>query len=632
MATYGASIPAKVYRQLGYDVYTRHRLAHVLARALDYVGMRFLDALAPYNILDPSNAELNDPSHTVSTRAAIFLFDFPSTETFGLRFAGEGSDRAYRPVFVLSLGGAQDATTAVSVNGAIISFQVGFRPDVVNFGLSDIVTFNSLRNSPTNFNGLSDGAYTSGNIADLGRYFSMPSLANWRPHSGGSFTTTTSTLQVRHINVYLGPGGLMLCGGTNDQTQDKNGLFDLWNFWCFFGGERIPNRQKLPINDPELTRICPVIPCYGKTGANPGTADATWRISATYSPVGTAAPQLLAVQTGARNSLADGQSAQAGLYALDLLDFRFASLSSFPTVVSPTIVANAPRNLLSPVIVRPLNGFETVGPGTTGKYYPVTDDGVYDLQTWEHLYYAANFRTSDASLSMGEVTDPDTGIKWWGHWWNDWTCACAFRLGASYDITGTLPTKSYGTATVHTWDFSGVSVVDGVNIPAGAGIPSITNVDFFFSSGSVGAWAQVASQDYFESSITTATASQPSMDFVIDWPAGVDQRRQIEVSFSAFLRGGQENNAAHTLTVEVESVYHNASTFLTIFTMQASGANAGNPSHNYTNRGTFRIPVGALGRDGKIRFRVRHIRTSTAGTNPETARFGGLSLSFRQWQ
>lgn len=632
MATYGASIPAKVYRQLGYGVYTRHGLAHVLARALDYVGMRFLDALAPYNILDPANAESNDASHTVSGRAAIFVFDFPTSETFSLRFTGEVADRVYRPCFIMSLGGSQDTNTAINGNGVLISFHVGFRPDAGTFGLSDIVTFNSLRNLPASFNGLADGGYANGNVEDLGRYFSCPSLGNWRPYSGGSYTLTTATLQVRHITVYLGPGGLMLCGGTNDQTQDKTGLFDLWNLWCYFGGERIPNRQRLPINDPELTRICPVIAAFGRTGATPASGDATWRETATYSPVGISRPVLLAVQYGTRNSLADAQAVYAGLYALDLLDLRFGAVSTFPSNLSPRIVSTVPRNLLSPLVIAPFGGFESTGPGATGKYYPHTDDGIYPLQTWEDMYYSPDFRTSDASLAIGEVTDPDTSVKWWGHWWNDWTCAVAFKLGASYDTTGTLPTKSYGTATVHTWDFSGVTVSDGVDIPAGAGIPSITNIDYFFTSGSVGAWAQVASQDYFESSIATATASQPSMDFVINWPAGVDQRYQIEVGFSAFLRGGQENNAAHSFEIQVESVSHNTSTFVTVFTMQSAGANAGNASYNYTDRGAFRIPVGALNREGKIRFRVRHIRTSTAGTNPETARFGGLSLSFKRWQ
>lgn len=625
MATYGASIPAKVFRQFGFVNYTRHGLAHVLARALDYVGMKFCDAIAPYNILDPANAESADAGHTTSGRAVIFVFDFPTTENFALRVTGEASDRLYRPCFVMSLTGCADATTSAGVAGAQITFQVAFRPDRTNFGLTDIVTNNFLRATPASFNGLADATSNSGSVNDLGRYFSMPNRANWRPYSGGSYAININTIQVRHLCVYLGPGGLMLCGGTNDQTQDKSGLFDLWNFIGFFGGERIPNRQRLPINDPELNRICPLMGVYPSSGSN-----AAW---GSYGPTtGNAVTRLMAVQYSNRNSLTDAQEVSGRLYSLDMLDYRLGSLQVFPSVISPQIVANVPRNLLSPVVVVPGLGTEVSGPYPLGTYYPTTSDGAAVLQTWEDFYYAPSFRTSDASLTMGEITDPDTSIKWWGHWWNDHSASCAFKLGASYSTTATLPTKAYGTATVSTWDFSGVSVSSGVDVPAGAGIPSITNVTSFYSSGTVGAFAQVASNDYFESVISTATASQPSMDFVIDWPAGVDTNYQVELSFSAFLRGGQENNAAHTLTIEYESVTHSASTFVTIFTMQSAGANAGNASYNYTNRGTMRIPVGALTRDGKIRFRVRHIRTSTSGTNPETARFGGMSLSFKRWQ
>lgn len=628
MATYGASIPAKVFRQFGFVNYTRHGLAHVIARALDYVGMKFCDAIAPYNILDPANAESSDVSHTVNTRAAIFVFDFPTTETFSLRFSGEAADRLYRPCFVMSLTGAQDSAMGASVGGQLISFQVAFRPDRVNFSQSDLVTFNSLRASPAAFNGLADGSYNAGTICDVGRYFTMPSRTNWRPYSGGSYVTATNLLQVRHLCVYLGPGGLMLCGGSNDQTQDKSGLFDLWNTWVFFGGERIPNRQKLPINDPELTRICPAMQIFGNTSIN-----ATWRWSASYDPsTGGARVYGLAAQYADRNSLADGQVVAIDLNCLDLADLRFGQSASFPTLLSPQIVSNVPRNLLSPLVLNVYQGYETAGPGALGKYFPMTSDGVYSLNSWENCYYSPSFRTSDASLTMGEITDPDTGLKWWGHWWNDFTNACAFKLGATYDTTATLPTKSYGASTIHTWDFSGVSVTDGVDVPAGAGIPAITNVDFFFTSGAVGPWAQVASNDYFESSITTATISSPSMDFVIDWPAGVDMTYQVELSFSAFLRGGVENNANHTMFVEAEVPYANGSLYVTLFTMQAAGANAGNASYNYTNRGTFRLPVGSLGRDGKIRFRVRHVRAATAGTNPETARFGSLSLTFKKWQ
>ncbi len=624
MATYGASIAPKVFRQTGYALYTRKGLAAQIARALDAVGMQFCDAIAPYNILDPTLSESSIGE--ASTEAAVFVFDFPTTEYFSLRWTNEAADRQYRPCFVMTTCAATNITSAASASNWL-GFHLAFRPNQKNFSLTDITSFNSLRNSPTIFHGLAEsgGGFTT---LDLGRQLGCPTMTSWKPYAAYALSNQLATMQVRNITAHLGPGGLFVSGGSNDQTQDKTGLFDLFNIVCFFGGERIPNRSKLSGSDPELPRFCPVMQLQAHTNN-----DVTWYDTRRQGPNDSRRVLSLAVQQGTRNSLQDGQAVYTPLYALDLLDKRLGDIATFPTYVSPTIVSSVPRNLLSPVVVVPRLGFTTSSPAPTGNYYPMTADGAASLQTWEDFYYAPSFRTSDPQLAIGEVTDPDTSIKWWGHWINDCSAAVAYKLGSSYTFLSTLPTKSYGGTITSTWDFSNVTVVSGVDIPIGTGIQSITNVSYAYISGTTGAFAQVTgpNQDYFQSSIGL-TLSNPSAVFLFDYPSSVDELYQVEVTFSAFLRGGQENNVNHTLSLEYQTNTLDAATWQSFFSMQSAGANTGNASWNYTNRGTFRLRLGAVGTNGKVKFRVNCNRNSSSGTNPQLAQVGGISLVFKKWQ
>lgn len=643
MGTYGASIPAKVFRETTATQYTRSAFATRIARALDAVGMIFLDAIAPYNILDPSNAEDNRTgggsgpwtgNFAVNNAASIFLFDFPTTEYFELLWNLEASTRQYRPCIALVLGNNNNNDTSASVQSVNIGIHLVVRPNTNNFDLGNCYTFNRLRAAgPTSYVGLASSTTSNGGCVDLGRYLGMPNLTSWKPYSsyGG---TPQSLLTVRSLCTYLGPGGLLIAAGTNSDAQDKTGLFDICNVVFPIAGERIPNRQKLSANDPELNRVCPVFQWFVKTSQTN-----TW-YSSLNGPLSICRFVHPAVQYSSRNSVQDGQSAYCDMYSLDNLDYRSGTVATFPhSVVSPVVISGTARNILSPLVVTPGTGFTTVGPGQFGRYYNVSSDGTIGLGTWTDYYYAPSFRTSDPSLPIGEVTDPDTGIKWWGHWASDFSSSCAFKLGASYTSLSVLPTKSYGSPTTVPWDFTIPTITTGVDIPIQTGIPSITKVDYVNISGGVGLWAKNSSANTFNSTSTVGSSKSQAIQFEFDWPAGVDPSYQVEITFSAYLRGGIENNASYVLLLQFmtpndylqTTTLTDTASWSTLFTMQSAGTNTGNSSYNYTNRGTFRCAFGGP-RNGNGRIRLRFAANcSTGGSASNDARVGDISLIFKKW-
>lgn len=632
MPDFGASIPAKVYQRFGYVNYTRRELAQELARALDAVGMVFHEATSSWNILDPAT---NVSAYTDQTngQAGFFFFTFPTAETFERQAAGSAEIVQYKPCIVMVLGGGTDGVsyTQAVYPGVHIEFHLAmFRATDGAPSMANAIGFNTLRNAPTAMRGFHAATYSDAQAGDLNRYQSWPRLTYWKPYPGSAWTTVNQLLQVKSVTVHLGPGGLIIAGGAADNPADKANIASLFNYICVFGGKRVPNRARLPANDKELTRFCPVHEWFA------GVYDSTYFTSADGPRSRIRFVDLFA-QYGDRDSLADYQALYTEVHALDLFDQRYGTLGSFPTVISPRIIGGVARNILSPLVLVPRTGYETLTT-TQGFFYPRTEDGVYDLQTWEDMYYTDTFRTSDPSLPLGENVDPDTGTKWWGHYLPVVANMCAYKLGASYDAMSTLPVRAYGTDVVHAYDFTNVTVVSGVANPVGNGLASAVTVTMVQISGSQGAFSKVAGQNYFESTFTSSYPHSVGMEFEIDLPAGIDSRWLPVVNVSAYLRGGRADTPAQCFAqFDVRPNYANNpgwSGWQTI--AYAAGSNTGHAMYTYAPRDPAALRAQSSNSDAsvfKIRFRISHYITSnTSVTYPQTFRVGDISLSFRRWQ
>ncbi len=627
MPDFGASIPPKVYQRFGYVDYSRRELAIEIARGLDAVGMQFHEATSTYNILDPSMATTSRPDN-VNGNCASFFFTFPTAETFERRPAGAAAVQ-YRPCLVMAMGGGMDSSSYIGPTRAAghIHLSIAIFPADQPPSIQNIITFNTLRNSPTAWRGLYQD-YNDGSDMNLNRYISVPNHGSWKPYADSAMVNWVKPLQVKSLTIHLGPGGLIIAGGRADSPSDKTNISALFNYICVFGGKRIPNRARLPVNDPELSRVCPVLEWYAYTGG-----EATW--GTVTGPTSTMRFVNLFAQYDTRDSLADGQGVYTYAYALDLADNRFGAISTFPSIISPRTIAGVARNVLSPVVLRPLTGYEG-SDANYGYFYPRTSDGVYDLTSWEDMYYTDTFRTTDPSMPVGENTDPDTGDKWWGHYLTDASCMCAYKLGASYTAMSTLPVRSYGADVVHTYDFTNITVVSGQQIPAGAGIATPVTVTYTQAQGSLGTFTKPAGQNYFTSDIPYSnTAHAPCIEFEIDLPPGIDTRWVPVFNSSGFLRGGTMDNATYNyVNLEYYPNWLNNPGWGGIVThLFASGANTGHASYNYAVLPP-RMLSGAHANNSpatyKLRFRFRHYYYQY---QPLVGfRLGDISISFRRWQ
>jgi hypothetical protein len=646
MGAFGQSIPAKAYEQVGYENHSRRSFVRKLLLALRTVGMVFhsgLSDMVPGNESNTAYSWLdsaNDSSDPGTSYHYAFVFTYPTSETFDVvrDYTGVSYTRKYKPCIVVCVSAyAGTGSTAGNVDysacnvylepGAIPVSDDGPFHNATQFGFADILTDNRFRNvAGQSYNatslyslvGPSNSTAFSPGKGGLRVY-----LDNWIPYGTSSLGSRVNLLTTRYWYLYLGPGGLYIQCGTGDTPQDAARRDVLNGAFIFLGG-RIPYRAPAPANDPNYRTMCPVLPVYmtdATLTSNGNTAN--WFKSRS---VYTRSADYLADPTAPRtyDSLANDESYGWHLFTLRRNDNWQRSFASYlyPDQASPAADSSGlGRNFMDRLIVGASNGIET-GKFLNYPWWDGSNDTTTTRRDWRTMWDVPSVRVSDATMAEGEFTDPDTGKMWLSRRMPITPCTLCFDCTGLVK-TSTLVSPVLGAPTTLTYDLTNVasfvstppSTGYGSNPPTLTGgvtdalLPSTMWFNSYYNSGSVGAWAKVVGQDYFESTIPNGSVAAPVLYVTIDIPPGYDSRYEFGLLFKAFARGS--GTAGNILLLQTHAP-NNSTTYAVLANLQNAGATTGHASYNYVDRAESRLIVGPDldWSSGKLNFYITNQKTS----------------------
>lgn len=644
MSAYGQSIPAKAYLEYTTLSLTRQAFVNRICRMMDAVGMVYLESMElgrrtmanTTNLLDPANAEVHANASGFAT--SLLAFDYPTSETFVIKGI------AYRPFVYIALDGQALAATA---SEAYMIRQVNVRHGLrlagpvfdwsacLNWnkltGLTDMAGFLPSASQNTTY-GMA--GHTTPPYTDIHSGMGA-ALASWKISSSDATTPSAVLLTATRWFAYLGPAGFVLSVGSGDATaaQDKSSAFNIMNVMFLFGGARLPNRARAIGVDYNINRIDPIIfiPAY----ASASRYDAEGRMY-----------HLLAVQHDLKSSVTDGQPVYCRLYNFDNAD---AYLSPEPNrrvqmrpIPSPRLVNGAGRHVLSRVVCLPVTGYTLFG--AQYSYCPYDDDYNISLHTWADAFTPLSVRFTDNRAPFGLLTDPDTGIPWWIHYWNAADTGIAL-LATGLTQISTLPTRAYGAATSYAFATIPGPLPAVTTVGQIASSPSALYAYLRYNSGTTGQWT--LSGNNLTSTILAATTSEPVVRLEFDLPAG-DVGDRWMLQFDASLRGGTENSASMPLSVDVYDNFRLSGTiagWTSIATYLPAGVNTGHSSYTFSTRTTVPLRIGPSGANTDTSYgaastivsgtrlivQFRLAKSATGGTDL-VATIGNFVLLRSRWQ
>jgi hypothetical protein len=659
MATFGQSIPVKILEMTTQETHSRQSFVRKLIRALVSVGMVFHAAPTAdgWSLLDTTLDDATDRFGQSTGR--VFIFTYPTSETFDRVVSYNGTDYTvpYKPCLCLCVSAWVDTSARSSLNsdmnvylepGAIPAGDVGPFVYARQFALLDVMNDNAFRNV-ANQAGMG-GNYTHNlvvrntftTVLAAGRTGRRAGIDNWAPYGTGT-GSKTALLTTRYWYLYLGPGGLYIQVGSSNEVGSDLRL-DVLNTAFIFAGQRIANRAA--VSDPNVRHVCPVLAWDMSADTtlqeSNGIAGAV-RLRSLY----VRRSNKLAPSSDPRtyDSAANGEDVASYVYAIRRLDRRYNDNSHWmrPFDESPKLVGGVGTSVLDRLMLADnygLNGLTSAArPGDVQWFdaaYGTTQNTL--SATWDAFWYIPGVRVTDAIIPAGEFTNPSTS--------DVWIARRAYATPATLCFLANSPTRlsafptnwttTSGTQTF-TYNFTGYTARNSAPTSAqplpsgcaattgtpnsGSGLASPVYDIENFLSGTTGTWAVVGGQNYWQSVVSTVT-SQPALQMYFDIPSGADTTYDLKLSFSASLRGGVENNATYTLYFQVFDVAANG--WYTMFTMQSAGANAGNASYTYTNRGSFAMQP-HYQEGGRLLCRWVHNHGSAGAA--ATAQIGDISIT-----
>lgn len=389
--SYGQSIPAKVVWDKTVRRVTRAAYCHAMAKALVAAGMKFLPCVSEYDFLDAKNEE---GEHDAGGQYAMnAFFDFPTSETFtvnaiqyrpllGMRYSGE----THNPNVVNGLG--MEAVVfellvrrADRLDGADFRSYIYFRYSSNYFGMGG-----STEAWPAALDGAAffDASWLASNRLE---WASWPTLYAHRPRTIGN------------IFVYLGPGGLTICTGSDPGVS---GFSSVHACAFVFYGSRIPGRARNPLNDPNFTRINPVVSLPFRT-----TDTEFLTTPGDYHRAGFVLGCQYDLQIPPQNV------DPIYFYQYNLENVDKAAFSDLYTTVrrSPRVVNGFGRHILAPMV-----GFPNARRALSTEFYSAVNLDISTTRAsppWEDFFYAPNMRFTDGTAPIGNYEDPVTLTNWW---------------------------------------------------------------------------------------------------------------------------------------------------------------------------------------------------------------------------
>ena len=246
MSEFGQALTPKTFHRREVRAYTKLGFTELICKALLEVGMKPIPSWDSYDIYDPANAE--KPVDVNGTDLA-FWFDFPDSSTFVLNGV------LYRPCVAISASVQADPTGFAHGNvGEVWGIKLCYRRGD-RLVKSDVRNLSYYRGN-TNRQGL--GTFGEFNFIhwtyEAGSFYYDPT---WRPYA--SFVNVNyAPKYLNNIFVHLGPAGLVVLAGTGDGTR-KSDFANVIAWTAVFAGSRIPGRARVPLQDPNLSRIDPVM-------------------------------------------------------------------------------------------------------------------------------------------------------------------------------------------------------------------------------------------------------------------------------------------------------------------------------------------------------------------------------------
>lgn len=644
MSAYGQSIPAKVYLEYTTLSLTKQAFVNRICRMMDAVGMVYLESMElgrrtmtnTTNLLDPANSEVHFNASSYAT--SLLAFDYPTSETFTIKGV------SYRPFVYIALDGQALASTASeSYFARQVCVRHGLRVAGAVFDWSACLNWNKLvaRTDMAGFlpNPAQNQTYgmeshTTPPYTDLHSGMGA-ALATWKFSTSDATTPSGTLLTATRWFAYLGPAGLVLSVGSGDASaaQDKSSAFNIMNVMFLFGGARLPNRARAIGVDYNLNRIDPIIftPAY----ANTSRTNTEGRLY-----------HLLAVQYDLKSSIVDTQPAYCTLLNFDNADALVAPEPNKRTqmrpIPSPRLVNGVGRHVLSRIVCLPISGYTTGG--TQYSYCPTDDDYNITLHTWADAFTALSVRLTDNRAPFGLLTDPDTGVPWWIHYWNAADAGVALLASGLTQISS-LPTRSYSASTTYTFASIPGPLPAVTTVGQIASSPSALYAYLRYNSGSTGQWT--LSGNNLTSTILAGSVSVPVVRLEFDLPAG-DVGDRWMLQFDASVRGGTENSASMVLSVDVFDNFRTGGTiagWTSVATYVPAGVNTGHANYTFATRTAVALRIGPSGVNADtsysaastvvsgsrliVQFRVD--KSATGGTDLVTT-IGNFALVKSRWQ
>ena len=663
---FGGDIPPRRYTYIGWESLTRKAFFTRLCRILARIGMQHHEFASPGVM--PNGRLVSEDGNVYTTYGghswgSIEVFTFPSNQTFDvkLNFTGVSYVLPCKPVLFVVMGtsGSTTTSTVTDNNNTNIYLDIGYvyagivgpynnlnQFSILNMQhanqLTPIVAANSI-NYITTYDA---NLYTTFSANKSGaRIF----VSNWQPGDDYLPGSRTAKLILKSWDVSLGPGGLHIQCGTGD-TND-NTKYNVMNCLFAFCGERFRSRAKSPNTaasqyDINRRTFFPVTAFFLK--------------ETTYSPVSLYYHHADSIADPTQSTYSAYYSSYERQETVTLTVSAFSRVNSgryvdnestrLPDSLSPKIIDNVGRNIMTRLVFRPFAGTETGSGGRRPADAAWWDNSSFTSlrQNWSDFFTSDYLRISDIVTPIGtNLIDPNSGKTWRPIPWEGPSGAGRLLLNVTGEtVYTTIPSSwNYGVETTYTYNISTLGAAPN-SAPGPTGNPPVLGTPFGTSAnglpsnlystitiaGTVAqSWSHTTGNDYLEARINNiAGSNSTTLTLYFDLPVGTDTRYVFSLEMDASLTGGTENSATQSLYVQATlplgrpTVNANYSSDSRYWRIAPAGSNSGNSSFLFTSRGIV-IPYPIT--NGYGRFCITIIlATSTTPSTQLIARVGNFRI------
>jgi hypothetical protein len=551
MTAFGQNIIPTIYEDNTFRAFSKAGFLSHLVRALQTVGMVPLTGLWPF---DP----IANPEFPIQEgNIYLFPFDFPDdggTLTFNV------SGTLWRPCVIALCGhGNEDLETNPTRLETTILVELCIRLD----GAPSVDNMYAMARSRGGSAGLAGmGAPTSshGSVYPNQQGHEVQK-ADWLPYAG-SAAGNQATLPVGHWFAYLGPAGLHVYVGSND---NRPAFGDIMSWASIFSGARIPGRAKPVLEDSNLSRINPTIPMFwftadGTEGGALGTAGRNFwdtGVSAFQSQI---RPKIHRMQADLKFTAVP---VDGWLFNLENVEYPFFPLYEPDTRPSPRVISGGGGgHILGRAVLVP-DSLET---DPTDKYGPILPElSASEVRPqFEDTFDCPGFRFCDVVAPIGLHTDPNTLL--------DWYLVPTYN---SNQLVGLLQENGSIVGALASIILTAAGSDSYTMAPNGWAGPFPTSVTITETGTATGIWSDDPPNDRQMFSVPNLTGTK---DYHVQWDialSGSDPDDTLyQISYSAFNRddpqgGSNPSEGENDLTFEY---FFNAS-WIVVHTIECAGAN-----------------------------------------------------------